>query len=64
MTSIPDAARAPAPEAAGRLARLGLSPLALFTTLAFLVTVDTRMISPLLPAMAESLQTSVSAIVS
>ena len=62
MTSIPDADSASAPAASGRLARLGLSPLVLFTTLAFLVTVDTRMISPLLPVMAESLGTSVSAI--
>jgi predicted MFS family arabinose efflux permease len=45
-----------------RLARLGVTPLGLFTALAFLVNVDTRMISPLLPTMAASLGTTVSAI--
>jgi predicted MFS family arabinose efflux permease len=56
----------PAPEA-GRgapsavSAQAGVSPLALFMALAFLVTVDTRIMTPLLPTMAASLGTTVAA---
>jgi predicted MFS family arabinose efflux permease len=44
------------------VARAGLSPLLLLTALAFLVQVDARVTSPLLPAIADSLGASVTAI--
>jgi predicted MFS family arabinose efflux permease len=47
------------PRAPGRLGEL--RPLAFLTALAFLVQVDARMMTPLLPAIAQSLETSVTA---
>ncbi|HZS34232.1 MAG TPA: MFS transporter [Methylomirabilota bacterium] len=48
---------------AGRRAgrRAGPAPLLLLTALAFLVQVDVRLMTPLLPSMAESLRTSIAA---
>ena len=53
--------RAGAPGAGGGPRPRGVSPLPCLTALAFLVTVDSRMMTPLLPAMAQSLATSVTA---
>src|SRR5581483_10270228 len=59
-----DERRSPARElTAGRRAgrRPGPAPLPLLTALAFLVQVDVRLMTPLLPSMAESLRTSIAA---
>lgn len=51
------------PGPSGALAlRPGLAPLPILTVLAFLVQVDVRMMTPLLPTIAASLGTSVAAI--
>ena len=47
---------------APRLARAGFAALPLLTALAFIVQVDARMLTPLLPTMAASLGTSVAAV--
>jgi predicted MFS family arabinose efflux permease len=55
------AARAPARPLAARFAPAGAAALPLLTVLAFLVQVDVRLMTPLLPSMAESLGTTVGA---